>query len=274
MNETVSAPLKENEHVKELLSILKENGKGADASGLAAIVGYVGSMENQLNRAAEDLKAVMTELNAMREERNHPLRTAIQNAAQSMEANINETRTRLEALKDKIIDGCKQAVAAFKEKGISALNGIAKFFKIKPALQSLQNRLQRDIKHDTAMVAKIESLSTQYHSAGMHLRNVGRALRGKEPITAVKPNGKLAKLAEAPFRADMQCLKNALKDTEKAIASLERLEKAAPQKAVTTPGKDDKPSTLETMKRLAEKIAGYKKEAPVTDKSKHKGAEI
>lgn len=264
-----SAPIMENEHVMELLSILKENGK--DASGLIALLGSVSSMENQLNKAAQDLQNVMHELNSMRDEHSHPLRTALQNAAQSMEDNLNETRSRLESLKEKIIDGCKQAVTAFKEKGAAALNGIVRFFRIKPAIQSLRNMIQSDIKYDNAVIAKIESISKQYHSAGMHLRNVGRALRGKEPITAVKPNGNLAKLVSAPFRTEIKCLTNALKDTEKAIASLDRLEKAVPQKTASA---QDKPSTLENMRRLAEKLKRDKRETPAVVTAKSKAAEL
>jgi len=298
MNETASAPLSENSHVKELLSILNENGR--DASGLTALLKYVDSMENQLHTAVGELSTMRQELSTMRDERDHPVRTALQNAANSLETTINETQTRLEALKEKIIDGCKNAVSAFKQKGISALNGIAKFFRIKPAFESLRSNLQNDIKRDQSMIAKIEKISTRYHTAGTHLRNVGRALRGKEPVTAVKPNGKLAKLAAAPFRTEMKCLTSALRDAEKAIAALERLdsrtspkkeaaaergnaEQNAPKRfkvkvvkraAPAADQRDDKPSVHETMKRLKVQIAQQKKDAPAADKTKHIGAEL
>jgi len=44
MSQTASEPLMENEHVKELLTILHENGK--EASGLIDMLKYVGSIVN------------------------------------------------------------------------------------------------------------------------------------------------------------------------------------------------------------------------------------
>lgn len=243
MNERPNIPLNENEHVRELLNILKDNGK--DASGLTALLGYVNTMESQLNKAVDELQSVRQELGNMREERDHPLRTAMQKAANTMEANITEARSQLEEIKIKIIEGCKQAIAAFKEKGISALNGIANFFRIKPALESMRKNLENGVKKDNAAIDRIEAMSAEYHSAGKHIRNIGRALRGKEPLTDIKPNGKLAKLVEAPFRTEIKSIKSTIKTVDKAIAAVDRLEKAAAAER-----EEGKPSAKDTMKGI------------------------
>jgi len=57
MSQTASAPLMEDEHVKELLTILHENGKEADS--LIDMLKYVGSMEQQLNTAVGELQAIL-----------------------------------------------------------------------------------------------------------------------------------------------------------------------------------------------------------------------
>jgi len=133
--------------------------------------------------------------------------------------------------------------------------------------------MRNGVKHDQAVVAKIETLAAKYHTAGMHLRNVGNTLRGKETVTAVKPNGKLAKLAAAPFRAEMQCQQSALKHAEKAIAALDRLDKA-PQKTVKTAPEKERPSTLETMKTLKKQIEMERQDSPAAAKTKRREAEI
>jgi len=270
MSTAVEVPIMENEHVKEFLSIMQDNGK--DTGNITELLSYVTTMESQLTKAVEELTSMRRELAGMREEHDHPVRTALEKAARSLEAAINETRQRLNEIKDKIVDGCKQAVTSFKENGIAALNGIAKFFRIKPALESLRNNLQGDIKHDQAAIAKIESIGAQYHSAGMHLRNVGRALSGKEAITAIKPNGKLAKLAAAPFRTEMKCLQNALKDTNRAIAVLDRLDRAVQQKAAEQA--ERKPSVKETMQKLQKQINAERADSPAPAKAKHRGTEL
>ena len=265
-------PLMENEHVKEFLSVMKSNGK--DASNLSYLIGYVNTMENQLNKAVDELAAMRRELAGMREERNHPVRTALQNTAKALETTINETRDMLNEIKEKIIEGCKNALADFKQKGVSALNGVAKFFKIKPLFEALRSDLQHNIKMDKTAIAKIEAISKQYHTIGRDLGNLGRVIAGKKTVRNIKPNGKLAKLIEAPFRQELKSLTHALKDSEKAIAALKRLEKAAPQKAVSAKRAEEKPSVRETMKTLKVQVEQKKKATPVKNRSKQTEAAI
>nr|WP_312577785.1 DUF6674 family protein [Sedimentibacter sp.] len=113
---TQSAPLLENEHVKELFAILKENS--VSSKDLLDVIGYVGVMERQLDAAVGELSAMRQELADMREEQDHPVRTTLQKAIQALENKIAETKERLEAVKADIIEGCKNAVSAFKEKAL------------------------------------------------------------------------------------------------------------------------------------------------------------
>ena len=266
-----TATIADNEHVKALLSILQDNDK--DASGIVAMLGYVASMENQLTKAVDELAAMRRELSGMREERNHPVRTALEKASRSLEATISESREMLVDLKEKIVEGCKNVVASFKANGTAALDGVAKFFRIKPSFEALRDTLLGDIKRDQAAIDKIGSLATQYHTVGMHLRNVGRAIRGRDTTVTIKPNGKLAKLASAPFRSEMKCLHSVLRDAQRAIAVLDRLDKAAPQKAAAERG-EEKPSVKETMKRLQKQIDADRADAPAKATVRRKGAEL
>ena len=273
MNEAVNTSIMENEHIKEFLKILQDNNK--DPSSLLSMLNYVTGIESQLNKAVEELAVVRHELSTIRDEQNHPLKTALEKAARSIEATINELKKQLDAIKEKIITGCKNAVAEFKDKGIAVLNGIAKFFHIKPMFENLRNNMENGIKRNEGIINKLESAAAEYHSAGRHIRNIGRALRGKEPIQEVKPNGKLAKLIQAPFRIEIKSMKNALKDTGKAIAALERLDKSSTQiKTAAAERKNEKSSTLEEMKVLKKQIEADRETAPVSAKTKRKEAEL
>lgn len=117
-----------NEHVKELLALLKENR--VSNQDFMNVIGYVGAMERQLDTAVNELSTMRRELSELREQQSHPMRKALQKAIRALEGKITETRERLEAVKADIIVGCKNAVAAFREKGIAALNGLSSFLHI------------------------------------------------------------------------------------------------------------------------------------------------
>ena len=210
-----------NDHVKEILSIMAENGK--DTSGLTALLDYVTSMENHLIKAYGEVLTMRQELSGLREERDHPVRSLLQ----SLETSINEASKNLNLLKEKIVDGCKEAVSMFKQKGISALNNMARFFRVKPTLEALQGNMKTLIKNDLSSIAKIETISAESHAVSRHLKNIVRAFRGKEPIQDVTPNGKIAHLLTMPYRSEIKSAANALDNIQKAIARLERLDRAA-----------------------------------------------
>ena len=58
---TVETPITENEYVKELLALLKENQSPAGKELLEAI-GHVSEMEKQLASAVDELKAMRQDL--------------------------------------------------------------------------------------------------------------------------------------------------------------------------------------------------------------------
>ncbi|NCB53081.1 MAG: hypothetical protein EOM54_14585 [Clostridia bacterium] len=250
----VAVPLLENEYVKELLTIMEAN----DAPGrrdLLAVLTQVGAMERQLNAAVTELTALRRELNAAREQA-HPMKTALKNTGAALEKNVADLRDKLSTVKQNAIDGCKNAVDTFKEKGISALDNIARFFKVRPMLEAMRGELSNGIRADRAAMVKIKAMSTEYHEAGRHIKNMGRTLMGKESVSDAKPLGKLAKSLEVPFKAELSCLSAMKRSVETALSRLTALERAA----------ERKPSVQKTIRTLHEQIAQKQESVPDTEK--------
>jgi hypothetical protein len=262
MSDTQNTPITENEHVKELLTILRGNGFDSDAQGLSELVGHFAAMEREVGAAARELANLRRELGMMRDERAHPLRTMLKRSADGLAAKLNAVRSRLSSLKDKIIGMCKSAVEAFKDKGVEALNNFS-VSVIKPDLIATRDAISEAMEYNHRQISKIDKAAEQYHTAGRAVRNVGRALQGKEPVPGIKPNGTLARIAEAPFRSELRRLNRSLGRTGKALATVDRLEKAAERRA----GKN-RPSTLDNMRELRVVVDQRKKEAPAAAKEK------
>jgi len=232
-------PILENEAVKELLALLKEN-QAQGGKELAAAIGQVAEMEKQLAEAVGELKTMREDLAQMQ---NHPLKAALQKSIITLQDRILALRDNLAELKAGVIEGCKKALADFKVRGVAALDNAARFFHIKSGLETMRDNLGQSIGIDQKAIAKIEAVSAEYHEAGRHLKNIGRTLTGKEAVQEAKPAGKLAKTIEAPYRAELACLHAMKKSVEKAIDRVSRLEQAA----------EKKPSILKTMQEHKEK---------------------
>ena len=221
-------PLEENPYVKELLDVLKKHNPPG-AADLTAMLGNAAKIEQQLAAAVEEMAAMRRELAAIREESN-PMRKVLQNAINGMQEQIRALSEQLETLKASIIEGCKSALTAFKERGAAALNGIAKFFNVKPALEAIAKSCDQAAKDNTKTINTVERISKEYHKAGRHLRNVGRAMTGRKLIPSAKPVGKVAAAVEAPLKAARACNLAMRNAARAALKNLSQLEKAADRK--------------------------------------------
>lgn len=111
MTETDSQPIAENEQVKELLALLKDNNTPGYEE-FSKLIEHVTGMEQRLLEATEELKAVRQEMQGLQ---NHSLKDALQKSYTAMEANISVMRHRLSELKGQIINGCRNILADFRE---------------------------------------------------------------------------------------------------------------------------------------------------------------
>ena len=223
-NTAKSKPVMENELVRELLNLLKANHLPAEKE-LLTVVDQVCIMESRLTDMVKELTTLREEL-AEAQRQNHPVKTALQKAVIVLQNQVLDLRDKLTGLKHEIISGCKSALDAVHDKGLSALRDIMGFFKLRPALEAMRENIDDSIKQDNKSIATIEAVSTSYHEAGRHIANMGRAVSGKEALTEAKPVGKIAKALTAPIRADKACLVAMGKGVSKAISAVERLEKA------------------------------------------------
>jgi hypothetical protein len=264
-----SAPLAQNEYVTELFSILQDNGR--DTKGLAALIGHVSEMESFVKRAEDKIADMKSQLAEMKEVQNHPVKTALQNAIKALERKVAEVKEQIGELKTAIVEGCKSAVAAFREKGAAALNNLAKFFHIKGALKTVDRDMEQSIKICDKSIANINSFADQYHSAGRAIKNMGRMLTGKEPIDAKKEAGKLAGALSAPYKAQKKALNGIRSAVNKAITALEAAEERQAQRQAE---RGEKPDMLAKISKNKERVEREKLEVPAPERAKTQEAVI
>ena len=265
-------PLAENEYVKELFSIMQDNGR--DTSGLSAIIGHVGEMESFIKRAEDRITDMKSQLDSMKEVQNHPFKNYLQSTIKLLETQIEKVKARLDELTISVIKGCKNAVASFKEKGISVLDNLANFFGIKQGLENWKKEINGIIRTDDKAIAKIKSFSAEYHKAGRHLKNMARVAVGKEPLDVKKEAGKLSAIIAAPYKKQKSTLIGLKKSIIKAINKLEQLENTAATVKQAERTIEKKPSLLERLEANKEKVQQKKLEMPTPERAKAVGAEI
>jgi predicted nuclease with TOPRIM domain len=249
MTAKTNATVMENKDVRKLLKLMRDNN-APTMTDFTAMLGQVAAMEKQLDAAVGELTAMRRDL-AEAQRLNHPIKNAMQSAVTAMQGFVSDLRDKLAELKEGIVNGCQKAIEAFKDKGIAALNGIARFFRIKPILEATRKNLNESIRRDDKAISNIEAISKEYHEAGKHLKNVGRAIIGKEALQEAKPIGALAKGLTAPFKMQRKSLSSMKKHVEAMISSVSRLEERAAER---------KPSIKKTLAECSKKVEQDKRE--------------
>ena len=225
MDKVYNAPIMSSKDVRELLEILQINN-ASTMKEFMLVIDQVRSMEKQLNMAIKELAAMRLEL-AEAKKNNHPSKNAIQTAVIAMHSQVSVLREKMAALKATIISSCRDTIAAFRDRGVTALDNIARFFKIKPVFENIRDYLEKSIRNEDRAILKIEAISAEYHQVGLHVKNMGRVARGKEAAQVAKPAGKLAAAISLPIRIERNCFASIKKSAEAAINAMSRLEEKA-----------------------------------------------
>jgi hypothetical protein len=250
-----SPPITQNKDVAALLSLLEANHMPG-AEDLRGVIRQVGRIEQHLGDMVKELGAVREQL-AEAQRQNHPIRNALQKAVTVMQGNLLDLRDKLGALKQDIAAGCKSALEAAHDKGLSALRGIAKAFNLRPALEALRGDIEKAIEADTRSIRRIETVSAEYHKAGRAVKNIARAAAGIDIRDEVKPMGVLAKAATAPLRADRHCALMMGNCVNRAIGAIGRLERTGHKEPV-----------METIEKLDGQIKAAQKDMPARVRSR------
>ena len=114
----MSRPLRNDPAVRELLALMREHNTPGQEEFLA-VLKEVGRMEQQLSSAVEELAAMRKELAQVRD---GPVKRALTKAVHGLERSVAALGKQLEHLKSAIVQGCRQTLDAFKERGVSALS--------------------------------------------------------------------------------------------------------------------------------------------------------
>lgn len=239
-------PLAENEQVKALLAVLEENNAPGYRE-LAELVSHVSGMERQLIEALGELHDMRRK---MQEAEDRSLKSVLQKGYRGLEGNVDAMRRRLLELKGQIVEGCRNMLEDFKERGAVALNGAARFFRLKPALEAVQNVAENSIQACAGAVSRLDAFSKEYHEAGMHLKNMGRSLLGRPAETEAKDSGKIAEAFTGAFVLESAFAAAVSRGAERSMGALARLERAA----------ERRPSVLKAMKEQAAKAEPERKQ--------------
>lgn len=249
MAEATMSFVSENPIVMELIQLLQDNKMDSQYKDLTQLVTYVDTMEKQLSSVINELQGMKNQLDEITDIQ-HPLKNACMKMFNTLDANISEAKQKLSEVKNAIVDGAKNAITAFKEKGMASLNSVMNFFKVRNGLNALRNSVNKSITSAEKSIIKIDKMSHEIHEVGSHMRNVGRAMTGKKIKRDVKANGNISKTLQLPSHVKKASMSSMKKRLTVIIDKLVKLDSTVRQNHKETAAKEEKPSILQDTKKF------------------------
>lgn len=250
--------LTDNREVAALLRYMIQHQQKQSHEDFTALLKTVAVLEEQLRTTNAELRTVKRELNTVRSDLTPAQRSTGERLVKTTETALRQAGEQLRGIREKIVQTAKKTLESVRQTGISGLNGLSNLLGVRKSLRGLKSQMGRTADALETGISRMESAGKELRGAGEHLRNIGRALAGKEPIS--KQTEKQA-AALAPLRGLAGAFRKMEERTSRALGALERLERAAEVK---------KPSVRETLKNLEKK----QKEVPAHENALGKEAAL
>ena len=217
--------LEQDVDIAHVLSLFEAHGRQGGRRELAAVLGYVALMEKQLVAVREELRGVREELAGLRQP--GPAATERQKLAERLDESVQVARQKLDEVKQGIIQWAKDTASAVKQAGAAALDGAARALHVRQGLQAMSVGMKHAAGDVGSAAARVAAINLRQRKAGRHLRNFGRALRGRAPLARMRPEGKLSQGVQSFFADVGGVLAGVARDADAAVARLDKLEQVA-----------------------------------------------
>ena len=180
--------------VMEFMKMLNAPGFQSQRQDFSALIDYISNVEKQYNSILNELNALKEQVSGIKDKKN-PIAVMVAKT-QETASDIGE---KLRNAKDSIIEFTKNALDTIKDKGLTALNAVFGFLRVKDGLQALSDSLGKSVDNAERSIQKIDAMSREYHEMGNSAANIGRIFMNKETSDEVKENGKLARALQLPY---------------------------------------------------------------------------
>lgn len=211
--------LREQPEIRELFEVLEGNGLKKERQEVETLVNYLEGMESQFGQVIEELKEVRGQLEKIQDK---GIKATAVRLLDSAEGRVQEIGGQIAVVKANFVRSAKNAVGAFKEKGVDALRRAVSAMKIPAALSALKESLHSGMESMERNAAKIGIVGGELNKAAQHTKNAGRALIGrrtKEPAEEKGDKGVLAKIQKAflSFGRSFSAMEKAAEDAQKRM---------------------------------------------------------
>lgn len=179
----VEQTLTNDEAVRELLALLKQNAMKEQANGVFELCSYVDSLEHKLEQMTEQMSDMQQQIKEMKEDTlvNHA-RAVLNDTQENLNKTYHQAKDKIFEVKESVKSIARSIVAEAKIMGREALFRVTEFAHIKPALVSIRESVNNAITSTDKNIEKFEILGKAMREAGQTVANAFRTFADKPEV--------------------------------------------------------------------------------------------
>ena len=153
--------LTNEEVIRKLLELLKQNTMKEQANGVYELCAYVDSMTHKVEDMTEEIARLCEDIQKMRDDTfTNRFKKSLSEAADRLEKRCEEIKQQIFEVKVSIKNKASDIMADFKMRGKEALNRVSEFIGLKDKLAGICNKVKGGIADTDCTLSKICLLYT------------------------------------------------------------------------------------------------------------------
>lgn len=196
--------LTNEEVIRELLELLKENAMKEQANDVFEICSYVDGLEKKIDSMTEELTNMQNQIKEMQEDTLiNNAKKALSDAQERLNTRREQIKSQVHEVKEQVKFTAKSIVDEAKVKGRAALYRVSEFLEIKNKLLNIRENVRGVIRTTDNDIAKTALLGKGLREAGQTAANAFRTFADKLEVDYLQKEQKhtITKAVLAPMKA-------------------------------------------------------------------------
>ncbi|MEQ2366282.1 DUF6674 family protein [Coprococcus sp. CLA-AA-H190] len=196
--------LTNEEVIRELLELLKENAMKEQANDVFEICSYVDGLEKKIDSMTEELTNMQNQIKEMQEDTLiNNAKKALSDAQERLNTRREQIKSQVHEVKEQVKFTAKSIVDEAKVKGRAALYRVSELLEIKNKLLNIRENVRGVIRTTDNDIAKTALLGKGLREAGQTAANAFRTFADKLEVDYLQKEQKhtITKAVLAPMKA-------------------------------------------------------------------------
>lgn len=219
--------MEETDVIKQLIELMEQQNMKEQSQDFMEILSYVAGMQLQLGAMVGELQGVREQLAQMQENEPKPARSNLGEKLKQLEGKVADLSEQLSKIKDHLVEMAGQAVRAFKDKGVQAMNQVLQkgISNVRKPLENCHTKLSELLLDSEKTANQIDSIGDELKHMGNSIANVGRLISGKgtKEISDEKQGVVLTRMINKPVKKRIANLQKDLGRTEAILKKLDKI---------------------------------------------------